>query len=193
MRLIADRFTVILDANVLYPFYTRDILLSLADAGLYRARWSEDIIEETKRALLRNNPGQEAKIENLIATMQESFPESWIYNYRKLIPALELPDEDDRHVLAASIKADATHIVTENMKHFPSNLTVEYDITPIRPDDFLYNTYELYPEQCVSAIIKMLDRYATPSFNLPEYIMLLRSNGLVNMAQVIQSSRELFD
>jgi hypothetical protein len=34
------RFTAILDANTLYPMWVRDLLLSLATAGLYHARWT---------------------------------------------------------------------------------------------------------------------------------------------------------
>lgn len=42
----ASRYTVILDANVLYSNLLRDILLSLATAGLYHARWTARINEE---------------------------------------------------------------------------------------------------------------------------------------------------
>ncbi len=41
MRQVSDRFTAMLDANVLYPFLMRDVLLSLAAAGLYRVQWTD--------------------------------------------------------------------------------------------------------------------------------------------------------
>ena len=41
MRHVSDRFTALLDANVLYPFLIRDVLLSLAEAGLYRPLWTD--------------------------------------------------------------------------------------------------------------------------------------------------------
>ena len=46
MKHIADRFVVLLDANVLFPFRKRDILLRFYHAGLYRARWSGQILDE---------------------------------------------------------------------------------------------------------------------------------------------------
>ena len=38
--------TALIDANVLYSAPVRDVLLELATAKLYRARWSQDIHSE---------------------------------------------------------------------------------------------------------------------------------------------------
>ena len=40
MTHVANRFAAVLDANVLYPFRVRDLLLRFAEAGLFRASWS---------------------------------------------------------------------------------------------------------------------------------------------------------
>ena len=52
----ADRFSAILDANVLYPAPTRNLLLRVAGKGAYRARWTNQIHDEWINALLRNRP-----------------------------------------------------------------------------------------------------------------------------------------
>ena len=52
----ARSVTVVLDANVLYPFMQRDVLLSLASAGLFRARWTDAILAEWTRSLLVRKP-----------------------------------------------------------------------------------------------------------------------------------------
>ena len=46
MKQIADHFVVLLDANVLFPFRKRDILLRFYHAGLYHAPWSGQILDE---------------------------------------------------------------------------------------------------------------------------------------------------
>ena len=48
----AERFVAVLDANVLYPFGVRDALLRFAEAGLYRAHWSAEILNEWTQNLL---------------------------------------------------------------------------------------------------------------------------------------------
>jgi len=40
-------------------------------------------------------------------------------DYEDLIDSLALPDPDDRHVLAAAIRAGAQTIITFNLKDFP--------------------------------------------------------------------------
>ena len=46
----------VLDANVLYPARLRDLLVRLAIAGLYRARWSERILDECFHNLFADRP-----------------------------------------------------------------------------------------------------------------------------------------
>ncbi len=43
----ADRFTALIDACVLGGALRRNMLLSLADVGLFRPRWSSHILDET--------------------------------------------------------------------------------------------------------------------------------------------------
>jgi len=51
-----SQFTVVYDANVLYPAPLRDLLLRLAGTGLFRARWSAQIRDEWMRNLLAKRP-----------------------------------------------------------------------------------------------------------------------------------------
>ena len=49
------RPVALLDANVLYPARLRDLLIRLDIAGLYRARWSEQILDECFENLLEDH------------------------------------------------------------------------------------------------------------------------------------------
>ena len=49
-------FTALLDANVLYSAPLRDLLLQIAVAKLFRARWSDAIHDEWIRAATRAKP-----------------------------------------------------------------------------------------------------------------------------------------
>ena len=107
--------TAVLDANVLYPFLVRDLLLSFAHADLYRPCWSRQIMEEWARKLMARRPEKLEPIRRTVAVMEKAFPEALVAGYEALIDRLELPDIKDRHVLAAAITADAAFIVTENL------------------------------------------------------------------------------
>lgn len=47
--------TAVYDANTLYPAPLRDLFMRLANAGLVRARWTEEIHDEWVRKVLADN------------------------------------------------------------------------------------------------------------------------------------------
>lgn len=105
--------SALLDANVLYPAPIRDLLLHLADAGLYLPKWTELIHDEWIQNLLINRP--ELQLHNLTITkraMNLAFPDADVKGFHKHIKKLQLPDVDDRHVLAAAIQAKVDFLVT---------------------------------------------------------------------------------
>ena len=140
MSHLADRFVVLLDANVLYPFRVRDALLRFAEFGLFRARWSAQIMDEWEAALLKTKSHLSASISAQRHAMAEAFPEAFVEGYEDLVDSLQLPDANDRHVLAAAIRAGAQHIVTENLKDFPAEVTKRFDIEAVTADTFLGST-----------------------------------------------------
>ncbi|MGZ8227313.1 MAG: hypothetical protein ACXWT3_11860 [Methylococcaceae bacterium] len=77
--------------------------------------------------------------------MDASVRDAQVSGYEKLIDALVLPHPDDRHVLAAAIKAGANAIVTFNLKDFPSDVLSGYGIEAIHPDEFVYSQIDLAP------------------------------------------------
>lgn len=138
-------FTVIYDANVLYPSVVRDVLIRLARAGLVQARWTDQILDETFRNLKKNRSDLDpAKLDRTRELMCNAVPDSLITGYEPLVDAIEEVDEGDRHVVAAAIKAHAQVIVTCNMKHFPNNyLTEQWSIEAKHPDSFITDLFYL--------------------------------------------------
>lgn len=64
-------------------------------------------------------------------------PKCLVSGYEARIPDLQLPDPNDRHVLAAAIEAGATVIVTFNLSDFPRFSLQPYGIRAVPPDTFL--------------------------------------------------------
>lgn len=188
MKCVSDRFVVVLDANVLYPFRVRDALLRFAEAGLFRARWSPMIIDEWKRSLLAQKPHLEASIDAQIRAMKEAFPESCVEGSAILVPGLKLPDPDDRHVLATALHTGAEHIVTENLADFPDSELGPLGIAAVSADDFLSSTFELYPTEALAAMRAMRRDYRNPPFTPSEFIFDLQAKGLPKLASMLKES-----
>ena len=115
-------FIVLYDACVLHPAPLRDLLIRIANTGVVHARWSERILDECFRSILTRRPA--LKPDALARTrelMNDSVSDCLVEGFENLIDGLSLPDLDDRHVLAAAIRAGAQVIVTANLRDFPAN------------------------------------------------------------------------
>jgi predicted nucleic acid-binding protein len=178
VRAITDRLSAMLDANVLYPFLVRDVLLSFADAGLYRPLWTDRINEEWSSNLIEKFPEKEAQIKATIQVMNGAFPEALVQQYENLIEDLQLHDIDDRHVLAAAIRGGANVIVTENFKDFPSVVLEHYCLDALTADEFVLNALESYPADAVEALERMRLRYATPPHSPEQLLQAMLRCGL---------------
>lgn len=188
---LADRFVVVLDANVLYPFRVRDVLLRFAEAGLFRARWSQRIMTEWTERLIEAKPHLEESVKQQVRAMAAAFPEAMVEGYEDLIPTLTLPDENDRHVLAAAIRAGAQHIITENLRDFPADALKPYDIEAVSADQFLASTFELYPAEAISALKRMRSDYNNPPLTAAEFLMDLMRVGLARTAALARKDPSL--
>lgn len=168
----AARYTAILDANVLYPRFARDMLLSLAHADLYNAKWTADIEREWTSSLRKHRPDSAEKIAETAATMCRAIPDCMVTGYEHLIDSLTLPDANDRHVLAAAIVGHADAIVTWNTKHFPRAALEPHHIELQTPDEFVVNQITLNKISALSAIKKMRERWQHPLMTSADLIEL---------------------
>src|SRR5215467_13051973 len=100
------RFIAVLDTNVIYPVIIRDLLFWFAHYDLYTPKWSNHIFDEWKR-VMQEKGVQGEEVNKRVEKANSAFPDALVKNYEGLIKHLELPDENDRHVLAAAIKANA--------------------------------------------------------------------------------------
>lgn len=147
------KFSVLLDACVLVPFTLADTLLRQAEADLYRPLWSRKILEEVQSAVERVHPDLEEEfVRRRIAGMERAFPDARVAGWEPLVAALDLPDPDDRHVLAAAIRGRADLIVTNNLKDFPATALEVWEIEVQSADEFLLNQLDLYPEEVTNAL-----------------------------------------
>ena len=173
-------FVVIYDACVLYPAPMRDFLVRLALTPLVSARWTERILSECFDSIARNRTDLPTeRLDRTRSRMCGALPQAMVRGYDDLISGLVLPDPDDRHVLAAAIRAGAQTIVTFNTKDFPSCVLDTYQIEARHPDDFVVDQIDINP----GVIVKILQEQAAAlrrnTVSASRVIANLRRNGLV--------------
>ncbi len=178
------RFTVVYDACVLYPAPLRDLLMRLALTDLYRARWSDQIHEEWITAVLRNRSDlSRAQLERTRSLMNAHVRDALVDGHQSLIPALELADPDDRHVLAAAIQCGADLILTFNLEDFPEQTLGSYGISACHPDPFLVNQLNLDSERVCAAMHAHRASLKNPPKTVEEYLATLEEQGLRGFSQ----------
>lgn len=145
-------FTAFYDANVLYPAELRNLLMHLALTGVFRAKWPADVHEEWISNLLQKRPDlTREKLERTRQLMDLHAVDALVTGYEDLIPGLQLPDPDDRHVLAAAIRGHAGVIVTMNLRDFPPDVLIPFGIDAQHPDEFVLHLLGLAPGAVVAA------------------------------------------
>ena len=98
----------ILSACVLAAALRRNLLLTLAEAGFFRVRWSRAIMDETQSAIetIRARRFADAAdyAARVRAAMERAFVEATVSGFDHALAACDaVPDGNDRHVLAAAI------------------------------------------------------------------------------------------
>jgi predicted nucleic acid-binding protein len=180
------RFTAVLDTNVIYPVIIRDLLFWFAYYDLYTPKWSNHIFDEWQDVMQRKGVSPEES-EKRVRKANLAFPDALVQNYEGLIEHLSLPDEKDRHVLAAAIKTNAHVIVSNNIKDFPEEVLNNYGLKIKTADDFLTDIIDLNPETAIEAFKEMVLNKKNPDWDEYEVLNCLRSNGLKDTANYLHS------
>jgi predicted nucleic acid-binding protein len=173
-----SKFTVVYDACVLYPAPLRDTLMRLAMTDLFKAHWSDQIHEEWITALLRQGKFTRHKLDRVRELMDAHVRDAKVTGYESLIGTLNLPDPNDRHVLAVAIRCGADAIVTFNQKDFPEALLAQYGIDVLHPDDFIYYQIDMAPAICCLAIKNQRMALRNPEVEIDDFLMILQKQQL---------------
>src|ERR1051326_4688506 len=104
-----DNCSAVLDACALVPMALCDLLLRLAeDPAMYRPCWSDEILTEMTRTIEMKLHRSAADAAWRRDQMTRAFPEAMVSVPPELFSALDcIPDQNDRHVLAAAIMSGA--------------------------------------------------------------------------------------
>lgn len=177
----------VLDANVLYPAPLRDFLLNLAATEIFQPKWSEIIQNEWKHNLLKNRPDlKETQLNRTVKLMESAFPDANTEVQLEIVEDIQIPDENDKHVLAAAITSEANYIITWNIKDFPKRVLQHYSIKAIKPDGFIELLLEIDKEKVKTAFQNQLYSLKNPKLSKDQLVEILVKNGLKNIEKQLE-------
>jgi PIN domain len=143
------------------------------------------------RNVLQNLPHvTPERLERTKSLMLEHVPKAMVTDFEHLIEVLELPDSNDRHVLAAAIQAKAKLIVTNNIKDFPKPILEPYQIQAIAPDAFIMSIVDSKPDQVLASLRYQRSRLKNPIVNQQDFLTTLEHCGLRNLVAWVRNQEE---
>jgi predicted nucleic acid-binding protein len=176
----------VLDACVLYPTVLREILIGVAQKGLYTPLWSDRILEEWAHATRKIGPFAEGIARGEVAQLTAAYPKASIAPQPGLEARLHLPDENDIHVLAVAIAGSADAIITFNARDFPRHVLAGEGLTRRDPDGFLWELWSHNPD-AVGAVIATVQATAQHLSGQPQPLRpFLKKAGLPRLAKAVQ-------
>lgn len=177
-------FPALFDTNVLFGFHLNDVILGLAERGLFRPLWSNRILEELSKNLAEHGI-PDANVKRRLTAMRHAFPDATVSGFEDLIGTMT-NDPKDRHVLAAGIRANCEVLVTFNLKDFPDESVDAYDIEIVHPDKFLLDQLDLYPGPTVGVLRQLIADYSSPTLEIEDLLVRLADAGVPNFASAIR-------
>ncbi len=180
----------LLDASVLYPAALRNLLMRLAGAYLFQAKWTARIQDEWTAALARDHPEFVKQIARTRVLMESHIPDAEVTGYELLIDTLTLPDPDDRHVLAAAIHGGAAIIVTANLRHFPAETLAPHGLIAQHPDSFVFDLLTCDPGAVLAAMHQHRLSLVNPPKTAEDYLATLERH---HMTATVAALRAVID
>jgi predicted nucleic acid-binding protein len=164
------RYCVLLDANVIVDAQIRDLFCRLAEAELIEIRWTATILEETRRTLIDKLALDAAKVDRLIAALNDAFPHAPVTGFEPWVERFDLPDPNDRHVLAAAVHGECDMLVTYNNVDFPDEAVEPYDLLVVSVDDALVWLAGIFQQQMPVIIDRQIAALRRPSMSRESFL-----------------------
>jgi len=136
------------DANILISRTLRDYFVYAAKLGALDIHWSETILDETTRNLVKQFDFTQDDAEVLIERLEAFLPSALVEVKKRdetRVAKVEM-DDKDRHVLAAALSANAELLLTQNVRHFPREWMAKRGIDLVNAGTLLTRLAADYPD-----------------------------------------------
>jgi hypothetical protein len=114
--------------------------------------------------------------------MNGALPAATVIGYERHISAVNLPDPDDRHVVAAGITAGASTLLTWNLRDFPAEELMKFGLRCDTPDSFLAELYDEVPLLMIGSLANARRNLRKNRVSAADFVDILRNQNLGQLA-----------
>ena len=153
---------VFADTATLYPISVADLVLRLAEAGMFDLVWSDHLLAEVERVLVERKGLAREAASYFCDCVRGAFPDGRVAPdlYLPLVASRTGPDPNDHEHSAAAVAGRATVVLSADRRGYPNS-----DIAPARrsdPDTFLTGLLRRHPGEVLSTVDTMGADLRTP-------------------------------
>lgn len=146
---------IFVDTATLYPISLADLVLRLAELGMYDLVWSDHLLSEVERVLVSRKGLSFERAAYFCECIRSAFPAGRVppESYLPLEASRTGPDPADHVHSAAAVAGGATVVLSPDRTGYPAS-----DIAPARrrnPDPFLTSLLRRYPHDVLGVIDAM--------------------------------------
>jgi predicted nucleic acid-binding protein len=172
------------DTNVLFPMSLMDMVLTLDRVEAHRFVWSETLLAEWRRVVLRSRPESTPRVESVLTAIRTAFAATRVPEeaFAELVPTLSGPDPDDIMHMAAAIVGRATVLATNNLRDFPASTLAPHGVTVMNADRCLCSIAAEVPTLVVEALTAISARKTRPPMPVPIIVKALDGAGVPEFA-----------
>lgn len=180
---------VFIDTNVLFPFSVMDLMLALTEDGVYEVLWSQALLAEWERVIVREQRRSAASAASITAAIREFFAEGEVPEsaYAHLVAQMPGDDPDDRVHMAAAIAGGAQAIITWNRSDFPAEPLAAHGLQVHAPDEYLCGLIDAWPDEVLATVVRLAAEKRRPPMAPADLIDLLAKAGLPAFADQLRT------
>ncbi|MGH3263940.1 MAG: PIN domain-containing protein [Trebonia sp.] len=178
---------VFVDANELFPFSVMDLVLSLAEDRLLDFVWTEELLNEWERVIVREQKRSPQTAASVSATVREFFAPTRIDPtfYRDHTAEVPGKDPDDQVHTAACAFGDVDVLLTRNTADFPSAFLAAHDVRVATADDYLTDMLKRRPAAVLDTVYRLTASKQNPPITVFELADGLERGGAARLAAAL--------
>jgi predicted nucleic acid-binding protein len=155
---------VFIDTSELFPFTIMDLLLNLSEDLLFTWVWTDEVIQEWERVIVREGMRTPASAAAVGSAVRHYFGQGRIDPgvYRAMVTDDLSPDPDDRVHAAAVIHGHVDVLLTRNLKDLRTAPVLSAGVAVMTADEFLSGLLESFPRAVMDAFVRLAAEKRSP-------------------------------